>query len=206
VGSDADVTVFSFQAVKNLPTGDSGMVCFAEAEDDATARRLSWLGISKDTYERTIAGGAYKWRYDVDELGFKYNGNSVMAALALVSLKYLDEDNAERRRIAALYRSLLAGRSEIGLVPMASRCVPSGHLFQVLVADRDRVILDLHSRGIFPGVHYRDNAEYGVYAPYRSDTPRAHAASESLISLPLHLSLTDDDVRYVSETLLDVVR
>jgi dTDP-4-amino-4,6-dideoxygalactose transaminase len=206
VGSDADVTVFSFQAVKNLPTGDSGMVCFATAEDDATARRLSWLGISKDTYERTIGGGAYKWRYDVDELGYKYNGNSVMAALALVSLKYLDEDNAERRRIAALYRELLEGRPEIGLVRMAPGCEPSGHLFQVMVADRDRVVVDLNSRGIFPGVHYRDNSEYAVFAPYRRETPRAHAASETLISLPLHLILTDDDVRYVSETLLDLVR
>jgi dTDP-4-amino-4,6-dideoxygalactose transaminase len=206
VGADADVTVFSFQAVKNLPTGDSGMVCFAAAEDDATARRLSWLGISKDTYARTVGGGAYTWRYDIDELGYKYNGNSVMAALALVALRYLDEDNAERRRIRALYAELLAGRPEIGLVPTAPGCETSGHLFQVMVPDRDRVILDLHARGIFPGVHYRDNQEYGVYAPYRGDTPRAHAASESLISLPLHLRLTDDDVRHVSASLLDIVR
>lgn len=206
VGYDADVTVFSFQAVKNLPTGDSGMVCFADAEDDATARRLSWLGISKDTYTRTNDDGAYKWKYEVDELGYKYNGNSIMAALALVALKYLDEDNAERRRLSALYDSLLEAHPAIERVPMAPGCEPSRHLYQVRVPNRDSVFTQLNAKGIFPGVHYRDNSEYGIYAPFAADTPRARSASDSIISLPLHLNLTDDDIRYVGETLLDVVQ
>ncbi|MFM9878018.1 MAG: DegT/DnrJ/EryC1/StrS family aminotransferase, partial [Rhodoglobus sp.] len=140
VGSDADATVFSFQAVKNLPTADSGMVCFADDEDDALARRLSWLGNSQDTYERTHGGGAYKWMYEVDELGYKYNGNSIMAAMALVALKYLDDDNAERRRMSALYDTHLGGSDEIVRVPMSPDCEPSRHLYQVRVADRDRVM------------------------------------------------------------------
>jgi dTDP-4-amino-4,6-dideoxygalactose transaminase len=206
VGHDADATVFSFQAVKNLPTADSGMVCFADAEDDATARRLSWLGISRDTYARTQEGGAYKWMYDVDELGYKYNGNSVMAAIALVALRYLDDDNAERRRLSALYDELLVGAPGLTVVPMAPGCEPSRHLYQVRVADRDAVFTALNAREIFPGVHYRDNQAYGVYAPYVGNTPRASAASDEIISLPLHLKLSDDDVRYVGETLLTIVR
>jgi dTDP-4-amino-4,6-dideoxygalactose transaminase len=206
IGHDADAAVFSFQSVKNMPTADSGMLCFADAEDDAAARRLSWLGISKDTYARTGQGGTYTWRYDIDELGFKYNGNSIMAALALVSLKYLDEDNAERRRMSERYDQLLAGDDRIGRVPMAPDCLPSRHLYQVLVEDRDRVLSEFNARGIFPGVHYRDNSDYAVYRPYAGATPRAAAASESLISLPLHLSLSDDDIEYVGHTLLDIVR
>jgi dTDP-4-amino-4,6-dideoxygalactose transaminase len=206
VGLDADATIFSFQAVKNLPTADSGMVCFADIEDDATARRLSWLGISKDTYARTHGGGAYKWMYDVDDLGYKYNGNSVMAALALVSLKYLDDDNAERRRLCALYGELLEGQAGIDVVPMAPDCEPSRHLFQVRVAGRDDVLTELNERGIYPGVHYRDNSEYRVYAPYVGSTPKARAASDSLISLPLHLGLSDDDVRRICSALIDIVQ
>lgn len=206
VGHDADVAVFSFQAVKNLPTADAGMVCFADGEDDATARRLSWLGISRDTYARTLDDGAYKWKYDIDELGYKYNGNSVMAALALVALKYVDEDNLERRRLSALYDDLLLGQPGVQVVPMAAGCEPSRHLYQVRVQDRDRVFAALNERGIFPGVHYRDNSEYGIYAPYAADVPEASAASESIISLPLHLSLSDDDVRYICESLLTIVR
>lgn len=206
VGHEADAVVFSFQSVKNMPTADSGMLCFREAADDAVARRLSWLGISKDTFARTGAGGTYAWRYDIDELGYKYNGNSVMAALALVSLKYLDEDNAERRRICGLYDDLLGDDDRIERVPMAPGCEPSRHLYQVRVADRDRVLSDLNDRAIFPGVHYRDNSEYAVYRPFAGGTPRAAAASDSLISLPLHLNLSDDDVEYVGRSLRDVVR
>lgn len=205
VGHDADVTVFSFQAVKNLPTADSGMVCFADAEDDATARRLSWLGISQDTYARTVGGGSYKWRYEVDELGYKYNGNSIMAAMALVSLKYIDEDNARRRQISALYDTYLAGKPGITRVPMQPGTEPSRHLYQVLVEDRDEVIVRLNARGVAPGVHYRDNSAYSLYAQYAGGTPRAEVASDRLLSLPLHMSLTDEDVAYVSQQLIAAV-
>ena len=84
-----DATVFSFHAVKNLGTADGGMVCFADAADDVRARRLSWLGIDKDTFQRTLDGGNYKWRYEVNEIGYKYHGNSIMAALGLVQLRRL---------------------------------------------------------------------------------------------------------------------
>ncbi|MFM9876664.1 MAG: DegT/DnrJ/EryC1/StrS family aminotransferase, partial [Rhodoglobus sp.] len=89
---------------------------------------------------------------------------------------------------------------------MSPDCEPSRHLYQVRVADRDRVMSALNERGVFPGVHYRDNTEYGVYAAYPADVPNTRAASNSIISLPLHLSLTDDDVRYVSESLIESVR
>lgn len=67
-------------------------------ENDRLARQLAWLGINKDTYARSNAG-TYKWKYDVDYVGYKYNGNAIMAAIALVQLKYLDEENARRREI-----------------------------------------------------------------------------------------------------------
>ena len=97
VGWDADVSVFSFQAVKNLPTADSGMICFKNKDYDQLARKMSWLGIDKDTFSRTNTKGTYKWDYDVPTLGYKYHGNSIMAAMGLVGLKYLDEDNSRRR-------------------------------------------------------------------------------------------------------------
>ena len=99
VGKQADVTVFSFQAVKNLPTADSGMICFKDKEDDKLARKLSWLGINKDTFNRSTQG-SYKWKYNVEEVGFKYHGNSIMASIGLTQLQYLDEDNDYRNYIA----------------------------------------------------------------------------------------------------------
>ena len=135
VGHDADATGFSFQAVKNLPTGDSGMVCFQDAEDDAAARRLRWLGIDKDTFTRIHGTSSYRWRYEVNETGYKYNGNSVMAAIGLAQLRYLDQDNGCRRHYARWYRELLGKDERIRLIPMGSGCESSTHLFPIRVAD-----------------------------------------------------------------------
>ena len=89
IGGESDVTVFSFQAVKNLPTSDSGMICFKNEDYDIMVRKLSWLGIDKNTYERTNNKGSYKWEYDLVDVGFKYHGTSIMASMAIVGLKYL---------------------------------------------------------------------------------------------------------------------
>ena len=206
VGTDADVAIYSFQAVKNLPTADSGMICFHEAADDELARQLSWLGINKDTYARTNSVGSYKWRYEVDELGFKYHGNSIMAAIALVALKYLDEDNARRREIAAIYESKLAGHDRIEAVRHRSNELSSRHLFQVRVQQRDEVLNYLNQHGIYPGVHYRDNTEYSLYAFGRGKAPNAHRASSEILSLPMHMGLSDADLDRVASTLIEAVQ
>lgn len=206
VGHDADVTVFSFQAVKNLATADSGMICFADEADDEKARKLTWLGINKDTFARTVTQGAYKWMYDVEELGFKYHGNSIMAGMALVSLKYLDRDNAYRRQLAAWYEQALAGEDLIRVVPVVEGCESSRHLFQIRVAKRDQVLMALNEYEIHPGVHYRDNTEYKLYSFGSGTCPAAHDASKEIISLPMHMGITHADVKFIAEKLKEIVR
>jgi dTDP-4-amino-4,6-dideoxygalactose transaminase len=204
-GDGADVSIFSFQAVKNLPTADSGMICFAEAGLDEEARKWAWMGINKDTYTRTMSGGTYKWLYDVERVGFKYHGNSIMAGMALVGLRYLEEDNAVRRRLCDRYDTGLSGARGIERVPTTPGCTSSRHLYQVLVERRDETMVRLNENGIFPGVHYRDNTLYPMYASGAGTCPRARHASEHLISLPLHLRLGEADVDRVASTLREVV-
>lgn len=198
VGHDADVTVFSFQAVKNLPTADSGMICFRDAEDDARARKMSWLGINKDTYARTASQGAYKWMYDVEEVGFKYHGNSIMAAIGLVQLKYLDNDNSYRRQLANWYEELLGGQANVRLVPITKGCESSRHLFQIRVKNRDELMLALNEHEVYPGVHYRDNTEYRMYAHGKGQCPKSHQASNEILSLPMHMGVTRKDVELIA--------
>jgi dTDP-4-amino-4,6-dideoxygalactose transaminase len=204
VGYESDVAVFSFQAVKNLPTADSGMICFADPELDADARKWTWLGINKDTFTRTASQGAYKWHYDVEHPGFKYHGNSVMAGIGLVSLKYVDQDNAFRRQIAAWYEANLSNIPGIEIVPTAPGCESSRHLFQVLVDYRDEVMASLNTMNIFPGVHYRDNTLYGMFSNSQP-CPNARQASLRLVSLPMHLRLSYNDVLRVSQSFVDVI-
>ena len=193
-----DVAVYSFQAVKNLPTADSGMVCFADDENDAIVRKMSWLGINKDTYARTTSQGNYKWKYDIDYLGYKSHGNSIMAAIALVQLKYVDEGNAYRRKMCSYYDQLFKDNPYVQPIPMnyADEC--SCHIYEVKVEDRDGLMEALNKAEIYPGVHYRDNTEYAMYSYDYGKCPNAHYASNHIITLPLHLQLTMDDIKFIA--------
>jgi dTDP-4-amino-4,6-dideoxygalactose transaminase len=201
VGADADAAVFSFQAVKNLPTADSGMICFKESKFDERARKLSWLGIDKDTFSRTHSKGDYKWLYEVEELGYKYHGNSIMAAMALVSLKYLESDNEYRRSLAAWYTEELATNPKVKIIEHSMPEESSRHLFQIAVENRNDVMAKLNNSGIFPGVHYRDNSEYSLYRSVVGDCPIARELSSQIISLPMHLGVTKDDVREIADII-----
>jgi len=207
IGSEADVVVFSFQAVKNLPTADAGMICFADKELDNLARKKSWLGINKDTFQRFNKNkSSYKWRYDVETIGFKYHGNSIMAAIALVQLKYLEEDNAYRRKLAELYDQKLKNLKHVEIVKTAPDCESSRHLYQICVPNRDEIMQFFYDNDIYPGVHYVDNTEYAVYSYARGSCPKASLKSKMLLSLPLHLRINENDVDTVVQVLEKAVK
>ena len=200
VGQEADVTIFSFQAVKNLPTADSGMICFKDEEDDKLVRQLSWLGIDKDTYARS-AKGNYKWRYDVPNVGFKYHENSIKAAIGLVQLKYLDEDNKYRNQIADWYTNQL---TNIQIVKDNEYIATSSkHLFQIRVPSeqRESILNKLYEKDIYPGVHYVDNTTYKMYNYAYGSCPNAHKTSKELITLPIHLGMTEEDINKITNII-----
>lgn len=206
IGWDADVTIFSFQAVKNLPTADSGMICFQNGDYDALARKLSWLGIDKDTFSRTNQKGNYKWDYDVIDFGYKAHSNSIMASMGLIGLKYLDEDNKRRREICEIYNEHLIQEPNIQVIKHDTKCESSRHLFQIRVKHRNEILEYLNNNEIYPGVHYKDNTQYDIYSYGFGSCPTAHAASDELISLPLHLYLTNEDVLFVIEKLKQAIK
>jgi len=202
-GLEADVAIFSFQAVKNLPTADSGMICFKNSDYDSLARKLSWLGIDKDTYQRTNNKGTYKWEYDLVDVGYKYHGNSIMASMALVGLKYLDEDNEARIDICNLYDKGFKNTPIKSIKVSPQTYQSSRHLYQIVVRQRDNIMSYLNTQGIYPGVHYRDNTEYKMYKYGYGSCPNVHKFSNEIISLPLHLRLTIKEVQYVIEKVIE---
>lgn len=206
-GEEADVVVYSFQAVKNLPTADSGMICFKDEKLDEIVRKKTWLGINKDTYARTNSNGTYKWKYDVEYVGNKYHGNSIMAAIGLVQLRELDKDNAYRRQISEWYTKGFAQYSKyIKTIKMGEACESSRHLFQIIIDNRDELMLALNQQEIYPGVHYVDNTEYSMYSYAQNTCPNARYYSEHIISLPIHVKLTYEDVQTVISAVVSFIK
>jgi dTDP-4-amino-4,6-dideoxygalactose transaminase len=200
VGHEADCVVFSFQAVKNCPTSDSGMICFKNQSLDAQARKLSWMGIDKSTFDRASTG-TYKWQYSVDELGYKYNGNSVAAAIGLVSLRYLDADNERRRKMAEIYCDELNDIVGIKIISHSFEYISSRHLFQIAVEDRAQLMDQLAVMNIHCGVHYYPNHLYQIYNPFYTKLEYTEYIHSRLLSLPLHLHLSDEDVRFIAKSI-----
>ena len=191
-----DVAVYSFQAVKNLATGDSGMICWADAESAELTKKLAWCGIDKDTYARSNKG-TYAWKYDIDYVGYKYNGNAIMAAIALTQLPYLDEENGRRREIVNMYNEGFKENPLIQIIPAPYADECSYHLYELSVPDREALLNYLSEKGINCGVHYRDNTEYSVYSFGQGTCPRAHEISQHLITMPLHMWLTNEEVETI---------
>lgn len=204
IWNGVDVAVYSYQAVKNLPTADAGMICFADSEYDEICRKLTWLGINKDTYSRTGTQGSYKWKYSVDYLGYKDHGNSIMAAIGLAQLPYLDEDNQYRRKLARVYDSVFSniGGGELQIIPAPYKEECSYHIYEIAVNDRDGLMEYLATKEIYTGVHYRDNSEYRLYSDQAGKCPKAHDLSQRILTLPLHLNLNEDDVQRIAEEVV----
>jgi dTDP-4-amino-4,6-dideoxygalactose transaminase len=200
-----DVTVYSYQAVKNLATGDSGCICWTTEEQNELNKKLAWCGIDKDTYARSNKG-TYSWKYDIDYVGYKYNGNAIMAAIALVQLQYLDEENVRRREIVAKYNEGFKDNSKIQIIPAPYADECSYHLYELAVPDREALLNYLSEKGINCGVHYRDNTEYSVFKYGNGTCPKAHEISQHLITMPLHMWLTDDEVEQIIEAVNEFVK
>jgi len=206
--NDVDVSIFSGQAVKNAPFGgDSGWICWngEDAEEmDKQTRQLAWLGIDKSTDQRTQQEGSYKWHYNVNKVGYKYHGNAIMGCFGLVSLKYLEHDNAYRRYLSDLYKHHLKYLN-LKIVQHSEDCISSRHLFQILVDKRDEIMLALNQYGIFCGVHYRSNINYPMYDYAKGTCPKSDYYSDHNISLPMHMHLTPEDVKYICDSLKKIV-
>jgi len=200
VGSIGDATCFSFHAVKNLATGDGGMVTVHDKQIADRLRKLGWLGISRGTWDRS-AGKAYRWEYDVEEIGFKYHMNDISAAIGLVQLAKLDEANARRRAIVAAYNQAFADVDWID-TPVEKVYAKSAHhnyVIKVLNDRRDELIGYLAENGISASVHYIPNHLYNIYKPYYKKLAIAEAVWKKLVTLPLYPDLKDAEVDFVIE-------
>lgn len=204
---DADAVCFSFHVFKTLATADSGMLCLKDAEQDKLARIKAWSGIDTSAFSDVAIADhkTYKWHYDVPYVSSCYNGNSIMAAVALAQLRCLDKDNDRRREICAKYDEAFSKCPKIQMVRYADNCESSRCLYQIIVEDRDGLVKYLNAHDINSGVHYVNNTNYRMYAYGKNTCPRAEYYSEHMITLPIHLRLTDEEVEYVIKTVLDFV-
>lgn len=207
LGTWGDIGCFSFEEKKSMTTGDGGMITSDQPDLVEPLRANRWVGIDKDTWKRNAgytdahATDTRHWYYEVAVLGYKYNMNDLMAAIGLAQLKKLDRMNERRSAIIRRYLNGLEGcRAVQPLLPY--HLENSAYwIFGVRCQRRDQLLLYLKGRGIATGVHYTPISMHPLFHRYSSPIPRAQEIYETMLTLPLHADLTDEEVDYVVDAV-----
>jgi dTDP-4-amino-4,6-dideoxygalactose transaminase len=209
VGSIADVTVFSFHAVKNLTTAEGGAITFnlpANFDHDEIYKTFNVKilhGQSKDALAKTQKGA---WRYDVLEPGFKCNMTDIQAAIGLVELRRYQE-NLDRRSAIFNQYNLAFSSKKWSILPQAfnKEKTSSFHLYQLRIkgcteAQRDAIIQEIFEHEVAVNVHFQPLPLLSAYRNlgYRMDQyPNAFNNYANEISLPVYYDLSDENVQIV---------
>ena len=208
VGALGDVTVFSFYATKNLTCGEGGMVLSKNEEIVEKIRKLSYFGVNKEAFNRYDKRG--NWYYEIEELGYKYNMDSIHAALGVEQLKKLDNMNDRRRYISDFYRKGL--NRSIRFTEDSKEHYHSYHLFPIRIPasiiSRDDFIMQLKERNIGSSVHFIPLHRHPYYKHVvdKGEYPVADRAYKEIVSIPMFPGMLDEDVEYVIENINDLLK
>ena len=215
-GEIADFTSFSFHAVKNLTTAEGGALTWRNhdgVDNESLYKQfqlLSLHGQNKDAFAKTRLGA---WEYDIVAPYYKCNMTDVMAGIGLAQLKRYPEMLYRRRQIIERYNEGLKGCDVQVLDHFGDDHSSSGHLYLVRllgedVEYRNAVIERMAERGIACNVHYKPLPMMTAYKNLGFDIvdyPNAYNQYHNEITLPLHTSLTNEDVEYVISNFVDII-
>lgn len=198
VGQYADIVMWSFQAVKTMPIGDGGMITTNDEAIAKECKRLSWLNVEKNTYDRTL-GRKYTWDYDITKNnGIKAYMTDVQSTIGLGQLRRLDEMLAKRRAIQTVYNAELKSIPEIQ-TPMFSNTV---QYYTMKAENRDKLGEELAEKGIATSVHFKPLTEMTFYKQFmKRPLPVVEKVWPKLISLPCHDVLTWKQVEYIIDSV-----
>lgn len=208
-GTQADVTVFSFHAVKNLTTAEGGCIAlnlpssFDNIEVFKTLRLWSLNGQTKDAFTKSQAGG---WRYDIVYPGFKMNMPDVCAAIGLAQIRKYDVLLAERKRVFEFYSQFFKQTIWAIHPPYeVNNSYSSYHLYPLRIKNiseqqRDAIINKISAEGVAVNVHFIPLPMLTIFKQrgYKiEDYPNTYSLYANEISLPIFPELDNNQLEYI---------
>lgn len=217
VGSIADFSSFSFHAVKNFTTAEGGALTWRSIDGISNEdiykqlQLFSLHGQNKDALAKTQAGA---WEYDIVGTWYKCNMTDVAAAMGLAQMKRYPEMLARRKQIIERYDGALRPLGVKTLEHYTEDHQSSGHLYLVRVPgitseQRNEIIIKMAEAGISCNVHYKPLPMHTAYKKLGfdiKDFPNAYANFANEISLPLHTCLKDEEVEYVIDNFINILK
>lgn len=213
VGTQADMTMFSFHPAKSITTGEGGMIVTDSAKFDKALRLFRSHGINKDPKE-FVRKGYGEWYQEMQALGFNYRLPEMSAALGLSQLARLDSFITKRQAAAKRYYKLLADVPHL-ILPMPERPYEKSawHLYTVRLTPpnahrRDEVFLQMRMAGIGVQVHHvpvHTHLFYEKFGYKKGICQNTEDFVASEISIPLFPNITYKQQKFIAETLKDII-
>ena len=216
-GRLGDFSSFSFHAVKNLTTAEGGALTWNTIDgigDDEIYKQLqlfSLHGQSKDALAKSKLGA---WEYDIIGAWYKCNMTDIAAAVGLKQLERYDDLLRRRREMISYYDSRFKPLGIEVLEHYTNEHQSSGHLYLTRVPgaaneQRNEIITKMAESGVVTNVHYKPLPLLTAYKEMGfdiKDFPNAYAHFENEITLPLHTCLTDEQLEYVADNYIKIVK
>lgn len=198
VGSFGDVVCISMDGIKNITSGEGGMIITDDLNVQKVVKDARLLSVQNDTESRFK--GTRTWMFDVDQPGWRYHMSNIMAAIGYTQLKKFPRFKEIRQRLAKKYLEELKGIKGIQLIPCDyDEVVPHIFVIRVDSSIRDSLKTFLNDNGVSTGMHYRPNHLLSLFSKNQDNTTLQHTDEvyKRLITLPLHTDMTMEDVEYI---------
>ena len=198
IGSFSEFTIFSFQAVKHITTGDGGMLCIKNKQLLKKARRIRWFGINRE--------GKHKgtWENDIIEIGYKYQMTDIGASIGLEGLKEFKNILNHRKKLFEVYLNELSKNKNIICVnDDDKRKKHAAWLFTILLEKKDYLQKKLREKKIETNqVHFR-NDKYSIFRKFARNYkfPNMDFVENKYLVLPLHSKISKSNVKYICELI-----
>lgn len=202
IGSFGDIICISMDGIKNITSGEGGMIITDDPICQKIVKDARLLSVQNDTDSRFA--GTRTWIFDVNQPGWRYHMSNIMAAIGYTQLKKFPKFKEIRQRLAKIYQKELSNVDGVKIIPCNyDDVVP--HIFVVRITNgrRDEVKQYLNDNGVATGMHYRPNHLLSLFSG-NQDNATLMLTDEiygQLITLPLHVDMTEEDVMYVCNTL-----
>lgn len=196
IGSISDFTMFSFQAIKHITTGDGGMLVVRDESLRAKADRIRWFGIDRQAKQKGI------WENNITEVGYKYQMTDISASLGIAAMQEIDNTLSIRKNLFKEYEDRLSGIDGIKFIGGGfTDRVHAAWLCTVLVDKRVEFQKLLREHRIESNqVHYR-NDRYSIFGGRQDCFPNMDSVEDKYLVLPLHTKMKTEDVEYICETI-----
>ena len=198
IGAMSDITCFSFQAIKQVTTGDGGAICCVDQIMSASARKKRWFGIDRKNSPASLLG---ERQYNLTEIGYKYHLNDYAAALGLANLENYKARLNRRIKFAESYRKNFIHLDGITLFENKSDRQNAYWLFGMHVKKRDAFVKAMKSRGVIASVVHQRIDRNKIFGGIKNDLVNQTKFDSTQIHIPIHDGLNEEKIEYIIDAI-----